>query len=99
MITFCIVYLTTLGLLTFLNILWQTIQEVSDNCLIKRTRKILIKKDGLPDPKLKDKFKLVKIIDNLDIKKNPHPCRVHFPQESFSTIWQVQRREPLYFSF
>ena len=94
MVTFYIVYLTTLGLLTLLNILWFTIQEVRDNCLIKRTKHILIKKDGLPNPQLKDKFELVKIIDNLDVKKNPHPCRVHFPQESFSKIWRVQKREP-----
>ena len=78
MITIVIVYLSTLGLLTFLSCLWNTIQETLDCHLLTKTHKLLIQKDGLPKLHLTNKYNL----KSLNVLNCQHPCRVHFPKET-----------------
>ena len=70
-----IVYLSFLGLLALLQIVWLVCEIYYDKCLTQKTHNLLVEKDGLPIKAWKNWFD-PEGIENLHLEDN-HPCRIH----------------------
>ena len=74
-VSFCILYLSTLGFLTLASFIWHCSQCGKDNNLIEETNTILLQKEGLPKLHKKNSIFFQQHLHspfNID-----HPCKVH----------------------